>query len=217
MKYKYLFFDLDGTISDTLEGVGNAAIYTFEKFGEEIPDKSVLRKFIGPPLKYTFEKICGYSEEKTERAINIFREYYEDRGWRECHIFEGMNELLTEMKAQGYKLVVATSKSEEFAIPLLKMLGVHECFDFIAGSKDEIGRSTKTDVILHALNTLEITAKDALMIGDTKFDIEGANALGLDSVGVLFGFGTRESLKEEGATYIIESVKALEEFLLSLY
>lgn len=217
MKYKYLFFDLDGTLSDTLEGVGNAAIYTLEKLGEATPDKSVIRKFIGPPLKYTFECICGYSEEKTAKAIEIFREYYEDKGWRECHLFDGMKELLEKMKKRGYKLAVATSKAEEFARPLLKMLEVDEYFDFIAGSDDEIGRSSKSDVIRHALNTLGLAPKDALMIGDTEFDIEGANEQGLDSVGVLFGFGTRESLESEGATYITETVKELEEFLLSLY
>ena len=216
MKYKYLFFDLDGTISDTLEGITNAAVYTFEKLGEPLTDTSAVRAFIGPPLSYSFEVLCGFSKEKTQIAIDYFREYYEHKGWRECHVFDGMKELFADLKNAGYKLAVATSKAEVFAHPLLRVLGVGDCFDFIAGSDDSIGRSSKAQVIEYALKTLGITPSDALMIGDTKFDIEGANEHGLDSVGVLFGFGSRESLESEGATYIVETVADLKKFLLSL-
>ena len=216
VKYKYLFFDLDGTLSNTLEGVTNAAVYTFEKLGEPLSDKSVVRSFIGPPLQYSFEVLCGYPKGKADAAIEYFREYYEKSGWRECELFDGIKALLRELKAVGYKLAVATSKSEVFARPLLDMLGVGEFFDFVAGSDDSIGRSSKSDVIVYALDALSISAQDALMIGDTKFDIEGANQTGLDSVGVLFGFGSRESLEREGATYITETVSDLREFLISL-
>ena len=216
MKYKYLFFDLDGTLSNTLEGVTNAAVYNFEKLGEPLSDKSVVRSFIGPPLQYSFEVLCGYPKEKADTAIEYFREYYEKSGWRECELFDGIRELLAELKSAGYKLAVATSKSEIFARPLLDMLGVGEFFDFVAGSDDSIGRSSKSDVISYALDTLSISASDALMIGDTKFDIEGANQVGLDSLGVLYGFGSRESLEREGAKYIVETIFNLKEFLLAL-
>ena len=215
MKYKYLFFDLDGTLSNTLEGVTNAAVYTFEKLGEPLSDKSVVRSFIGPPLQYSFEVLCGYPKEKADTAIEYFREYYEKSGWRECELFDGIRELLAELKSAGYKLAVATSKSEIFARPLLDMLGVGEFFDFVAGSDDSIGRSSKSDVISYALDTLSISASDALMIGDTKFDIEGANQVGLDSLGVLYGFGSRESLEREGAKYISENVYELKKLLLT--
>ena len=215
MKYKWLFFDLDGTISNTLEGVTNAAEYTFEKLGEVNFDRRLVRQFIGPPLQYSFEVLCGFSAEKTVRATQIFREYYGARGWRECQLFDGMKSLLESLVGAGYHLAVATSKSEAYAFPLLEMLGVRDCFEFISGSCDDIGRTSKSDVIEHALKTLGILPCDALMIGDTKYDIEGANACGLDSVGVLFGFGSRQSLEDEGATYIAESVSHLGEMLLA--
>ncbi len=216
MKYDYIFFDLDGTLSNTLLGITNAAVYTFDKLGEPITDTSTVRSFIGPPLSYSFEVLCGFSKEKAEKAIAYFREYYEKDGWRECSLFDGMKELLEKLKSKGARLAVATSKNEAFARPLLEMLGVYSYFDFVAGSNDEIGRSSKSDVIEYALNTLSLEPSRALMVGDTKFDIEGANEKGLDSVGVLFGFGTRETLEKEGATYIVETVSDLSDFLLSL-
>ncbi len=216
MKYKYIFFDLDGTISNTLEGITHALAYTFEKLGEPLSAESLAHDFIGPPLSYSFETICGYTKEKTDIAIKHFREYYEVNGWRECALFDGMKELLQKLNAKGQKLAVATSKAESFARPLLKMLGIYEYFDFVAGSDDDIGRSTKSEVISYALDTVGIKPSEALMVGDTKFDIEGANEKGLDSVGVLYGFGSRDSLEGEGATYIVDSVSDLQEFLLSL-
>ncbi len=215
MKYKWLFFDLDGTISNTLEGVTNAAEYTFEKLGQTNFDRSLVSQFIGPPLQYSFEVLCGFSPEKTARAIKIFREYYGVRGWKECQLFDGMHELLVSLVEAGYHLAVATSKSEAYALPLLEMLGVRDCFEFVSGSCDDIGRTSKSDVIEHALTTLSIFPSEALMIGDTKYDVEGANSCGLDSMGVLFGFGSRQSLQEEGATYIAESVSHLGEMLLA--
>ena len=216
MKYDYIFFDLDGTLSDTFLGITNAVVYTFGRLGEPIPDKSVIRSFIGPPLSYSFGVICGFSNEKTEIATNYFREYYEKDGWRECTLFDGMNELLRSLKEKGNKLAVATSKNEAFARPLLEMLGVYGYFDFVAASNDEVGRTSKSDVIEYAISTLSLDdPARVLMVGDTRFDIEGANEKGLDSVGVLFGFGTRESLEEEGATYIAETVSDLLELLES--
>ena len=204
MRYKYILFDLDGTLTDSGPGIKNGFEYAIEKMGGKVDDRSQLGQFIGPPLTESFGKILGYSEADTEKAILFFREYYFGMGGiTESEVYPGIIELLTELKTRGYFLIVATSKLARGADFVLDHFDLKKYFDFVACTNDG-DILTKTDVIKHALKSFNITdPKEALMIGDRHYDIDSASELGLDSVGVLYGYGNRAEFEKAGATYIV--------------
>lgn len=220
MGYKKIFFDLDGTITEPVMGITNAIIYALDKYNIKVAERSELYKFIGPPLRYSFREFYGFSESDSEQAVKYYREYYADKGLIENEIMPGMEEAIKALKEAGYNLYVATSKPETFAIKILENLNLAQYFDIIAGSSMDNKRDTKELVLSYLLERLNIekgsdAIKDIVMIGDRKFDIEGANCFGIDSIGVLFGYGNREEFEKAGATYIVETaegmVKVIEE------
>ncbi len=215
-KYETVLFDLDGTLTDPGEGIANSVAYALNKYGIEVEDKKELYKFIGPPLYVSFSTFYGFSEEKAREAITFYREYYKDKGINECKLYNGIKELLITLKSAGYKLALATSKPEIFAHRVLENYDIHKYFDFIgAATTDEKTRSTKEQVIKYVLSSLNVTdTSKIIMIGDRYFDINGAKAFNLDSVGVTFGYGSYEELKEAGATYIVNTPKEIESILL---
>ena len=214
-KYTTILFDLDGTLTDPGEGIINSVEYALNKYGIEVEDKKSLCKFIGPPLLVSFSTYYGFNEEKSREAIEIYREYYKDKGINECKLFDGIKELLEMLKKSNYKVALATSKPEHFAHIVLQNYDIHKYFDFIGGaSMDEKTRYTKEHVIEYVLSNIEETDRSKiLMIGDRCFDINGAKAYNLDSVGVTFGYGTKEELEEAGATYIVNTPKEIENLL----
>lgn len=214
-KWNTVLFDLDGTLTDPAEGIVNALVYALEKLGVEAINRQELLRFIGPPLADSFSEIYGFDEEKTEITIKYYREYFASKGIFENQIYEGIPELLTTLKAHGYNVIMATSKPEKFALEIAKHFKISGDFDFIAGATLDERRNKKSDVIAYALKTCHISADQAVMVGDRKFDIAGAKLNGLEAIGMLYGYGNVSELKEAGAVKIVASVAELSNYLLN--
>lgn len=202
--YQYILFDLDGTLTDPGLGITNSVMYALKKFNIEVDERASLYKFIGPPLQGSFQNFYGFSEEESALAVEYYREYFRDRGLYENEVYEGIPELLSDLKKQGKKLILATSKPEEFAKEILRYFDLAKYFDFVAGATMDSTRVKKADVIAHALNQCHITdVSVAIMIGDREHDILGAKQVGMDAIGVLYGYGNLEELKVAGADDIV--------------
>ena len=204
--YDYFLFDLDGTLTDPGLGITNSVAYALGKYGITVEDRRELYPFIGPPLRQSFSEFYGFDEEKTKEAVAFYREYFSEKGLFENEVYEGIEAVLTELKSRKKILIVATSKPEAFAVEILKHFHLNHFFDFIAGATMDEKRTKKADVIAYALEQCKITDKaSAIMIGDREHDVLGAKQVGLDSVGVLYGYGNYEELENAGATYIVEN------------
>ena len=203
--YDTVLFDLDGTLTDSGKGIMHSFEYAIQQMGDTAPDREKLRRFVGPPLEDSFRITLGYSEEDTRKVIAHYREYYFNRGGAlENEVYAGIEELLKKLKQSGKKLAVATSKNERGTKLVLEHFGLVEYFDVVAASNDT-DRRTKADVIRYALDQLGVTDKSSvLMVGDRNHDINAANEIGIDSVGVLWGYGDLEELQQAGATYVID-------------
>lgn len=214
MRKKYILFDLDGTLTNPKEGITRSVQYALRSFGIEEENLDKLEPYIGPPLYAGFMENHGFTREDAETAVWKYREYFEKQGIWENKRYDGILELLKELKEQGKILVMATSKPENFAKMIAEHFGMEPYFTVIAGSMYEGGRTDKAEVIQYALDLAGITdLRDVVMVGDRKHDIEGAKTCGVDSVGVLYGFGNREELERAGADWIVETVDELRELL----
>lgn len=211
--YQYILFDLDGTLIDSEEGITESAAYALSKFGIIEAPKN-LRHFIGPPLFRSFSLFYGFDEEKSAKAVEYYREYFGEKGVYMNTVYEGVKTLLQDLRDADKTLILATSKYEYYAKMILDDLGFSPYFAFAAGSLKDGGRGTKAEVISYVLNEMNVSdLSSAVMIGDRMHDIEGAQTVGIDSVGVLWGFGSREELTSHGATYIAQDTDALAEIL----
>lgn len=205
MEIKTVLFDLDGTLTDSGPGIIAGVQYALKKYGMEVDDISSLRCFIGPPLKEQFMKFCGFSEEEGARAVEHYREYYRDRGIFENEVYEGVPELLRELKDAGLTVIMATSKPETFAVTIAEHFEISRYFDFIGGSLMDGRRTKKSEVIEYVLEGAGVTDRSTvLMIGDRDYDILGAKEAGVHSMGVLYGYGPREELEAAGADFLVE-------------
>lgn len=212
--YDTILFDLDGTLTDPGLGITNSVMHALKKYGIETADRSELYKFIGPPLTESFEKFYGFSKDEAVTAVEYYREYYRDRGIYENSVYDGIEKLLRELKEKGKTLIVATSKPEIFAKEVLRHFGLDKYFAYIAGGNLDGTRTVKDEVIRYALEACGITGREsAVMVGDRKHDIIGAQAVGLDSIGVLFGYGSRHELEAAGAVYIAETVEDIMKYI----
>ncbi len=212
--YRYLLFDLDGTLTDPGLGITNSVMYALDKFGIHVDDRTSLYRFIGPPLMDSFERFYGFSPAQSERAVGYYREYFRETGIFENKVYDGIPELLTALKEKGKILAVATSKPEKFAVRILRHFGMYDCFDLVAGATMDDTRNKKSDVIRYALEKLGVSDNsEAVMIGDREYDIIGAKENGLDSIGVLFGYGSRDELEQAGAVYIGEKPEEILRFI----
>ena len=202
---KYFFFDLDGTLCDTGEGVLNGVIVALSRFGINVTDKASLGGFMGPPLHDSFRRFFGFTDEQAAEAVKIYREYYSKTGVLEFTPYDGIEELLVSLKNDGKKLFVATSKPVYYANRVLDKCGFSKYFDGIYGSEFDGTRSKKIDVLRYAVAQSGIAdLSEGVMIGDREYDIIGAKTVGLESVGILFGYGSREELEACGADHIFE-------------
>jgi phosphoglycolate phosphatase len=216
MRYEYLLFDLDGTLTDPGIGITNSVMHALKKFGIEVSDRSELYKFIGPPLYDSFENFYGFTKEEAKTAIDFYREYYEDKGIFQNLVYDGIENLLKELKDSSKTLIVATSKPEVFAKKILEHFKIEKYFTYIAGSNLDETRSRKDEVIRYALESCKIKdLSKVIMIGDREYDIKGAKAVGIDSMGVLFGYGNRDELEKAGADYISKTVVGIGKILLA--
>jgi len=213
-KYKYIFFDLDGTITEPFQGISGGIKYALNKIGVDIPDNNILRKFIGPPLRDSFKDFCGFTVQQSESATAYYREYYSVHGLVENDIMPGMDEALKTLQEQGYKLYVATSKPEKYAKIILDNLGLLPYFDIVAGASFDGTRDKKELVIEYLMEQIKekyltFDISEAVMVGDRHFDINGAKYFSMDSIGVTFGYGDYEELSMAGATYVVDTSQEL--------
>ncbi|WP_010650296.1 HAD family hydrolase [Oceanobacillus massiliensis] len=212
--YKILLFDLDGTISDPKEGITKSVQYALEKMNIFKADATKLEGFIGPPLQESFARYYGFDEEKTQRAIDLYRERFTDKGMFENELYPKITLLLERLQTQ-YTLVIATSKPTVFAERILQYFKIDSYFELIAGSNLNGTRTSKTDVIKYILGRYkECKPEEFVMIGDREHDILGAKNTGIDSIGVTYGYGSPEELRQSEPTYIVHNVNELLNMLI---
>ena len=208
---KTILFDLDGTLTDSGEGIINCATLALEHFGLPVPDRKTMRVFVGPPLHETFVKF-GVPEDKAEEAVQVYRSRYVTVGKFENVPYPGISDLLETLKNQGHKLLVATSKPEALSIEIMEHFDIAKYFDRICGASLDRSRSSKEDVIAYLLEEYR-ACENMIMVGDTAFDVMGAAAHGIPTIGVAWGYGSVEDMKKAGAVAIAQSVSELLEFL----
>ena len=207
-EFDNILFDLDGTISDSYEGITKSVVYALNKLGITPPaDRRDLRKFIGPPLWDSFSKYYGLDESGAARAVKFYREYYNESGMLDCTMYDGIDEAIRELKNMGKKVILATSKPEVAAVKITEHFGLTKYFDFQAGASSDTSRVKKSDVIAYAVESTGIDKTRTLMVGDRCHDVEGASQNGIACMGVLYGYGTEHELKAAGAKYIAKTTK----------
>ncbi|MCL2576952.1 MAG: HAD-IA family hydrolase [Defluviitaleaceae bacterium] len=202
MKYDLCLFDLDGTLTDPQVGMEKSVRYALDALGVKTEMKN-FNAFIGPPLRDNFRDFFGFTGELNELAVTKYREYFGEKGLFENEVYPGIIELLKQLKERGIKTAIATSKVTEYAERIAERFEFSMYFDYICGSEFNGERSAKREIISHILQEIKTPAERVVMIGDRKHDIIGANDTGIDSVGITWGFGNVDELKEAGATYII--------------
>lgn len=215
--YRYVFFDLDGTLTDSKEGILNCLRYAFEKLGEPVPPEETLLQFIGPPLQESFIRWCGFTPERAAEGLRLFRERYVPIGKFENAPAPGMAELCRRLKEQGYVLALASSKPEAMCVPICERFGFAPFLDVIVGSAPGDDWE-KEDVIREAMGRLGLTEAqrdEILMVGDRKFDVLGARACGIACVGVeFFGYAQPGELAQAGAVAVVRTAEELETYIL---
>lgn len=216
MKRKYILFDLDGTLTDSSEGITKSVIYALNSFGIFVDDPKSLYSFIGPPLLDSFQRYYGFDEEKAREAVEKYREYYEVTGIFENRVYEGIPELLGQLCGEEKTLLVATSKPKQMAERVLKHFELDHLLADIEGPDRKGLKEKKEDVIRHLLDKHGIQdPNQAVMVGDRKYDVEGAAKFGIPCIGVLYGFGSRRELSQ--AAWIAKDVRELGRLLLERY
>ena len=221
--YHYILFDLDGTLTDPKPGITGCVQYALRKFGIEEPDLDKLEPFIGPPLLDSFQEFYGFEEEKGQQAIIYYRERFRTVGLFENEVYPGIAQMLARLQEAGCHLAVASSKPEIFVKRILEHFGLSSYFEVVVGSELDGRRARKEEVVEEALRQLlgeEALAQqslrpieDVVMVGDRKFDIQGAKRFGIVSIGVRYGYAGQGELEEAGADRIAATVEELEEAL----
>ena len=210
-KYDVIAFDLDGTLSDPARGLVQGFVYCFKKLGLPYDNENDLRKYIGPSLYEEWQEDFGFTPDEANDAIEVFREYYNIYGWWDNDLYDGIPEMLDTLKRAGKKVVLATSKPLDTAKKVLELFGLTRYFDFIGGAVNH-QNDQKWQVLNWSLSSVGVDLNDpdqlakCILVGDRKYDAEGAKICGIDSMGVLYGHGTAEELNESGFTVLAESV-----------
>ena len=214
MNVEYVFFDLDGTLTDSSKGITNSVDFALQKFGIKTEDKTSLYKFIGPPLIDSFIEFYRFSKNDAITAVEYYREYYGKTGIFENTLYDGVIPLLKMLKKKGKKIVLATSKPQKYALKILEHFGILEYFDLVVGATMGETRTKKQEVINFALKKLKIKdTNSVIMIGDRSHDTVGAHLCGIKAIGVLYGFGTEQELKSVYTEYIVSDMESLISFL----
>lgn len=212
--FEAVIFDFDGTVADTGLGVKNAIRYALNEYKMPVYEDR-LDEFLGPPLYLTFENMYNISKELASDIVDTYRVYYSKKGVYEVEAYPGMLDLLADLKKAGVKLAVASSKPKHYLDVGIPYIGVDKYFDAVVGPDLKNTEPNKTQLVLKACDMLGVTpSKNIAMIGDRSFDMVGANTAGVTSVGILFGFGKEEELKENNADKIAKDIKELRDILL---
>lgn len=204
--FRYILFDFDGTVVNTGEGILKSLQYSFYEMGHEVPSQEELKKFIGPPVYYSFTHYYGIGEDEVGDYIRKYRERYKREGIYECELYKDMLTLLGTLKDSGYTSGIASSKPEHLIFDVADYLDITKYFDAVVGVKSDASRhTTKTGLILEAMDKLDVSDKSqVLMVGDRHYDITGAKGAGVSSCGCLWGYGNKEEFLESDADFIIE-------------
>lgn len=208
---KSILFDLDGTLTDSGEGIMKCAVYALSHYGIEAPSEAQLRTFVGPPLTETFARF-GVPQEKLAEAVEVYRQRYIPIGRFENYPYPGIRELLERLRYDGHKLYVATSKPEWMSIEILEHFDLAKYFDIICGAATDFSRNTKEAVIAHLLSQCD-AQDNAVMVGDTAYDVIGAKAHNIPCIGVSWGYGTISDIESAGAISIAHTMDELYELL----
>ena len=209
--YQSILFDLDGTLTDSGEGIMKSTIYTLTHYGIEAPPEAQLRTVVGPPLTESFARF-GVPQDKLTEAVEIYRSRYIPIGRFENHPYPGIEVLLENLQRNGHKLYIATSKPEWMSIEILEHFGLAKYFDIICGAATDFSRNTKEAVIAHLLSQCEEQDR-AVMVGDTAYDVIGAKAHGIPCIGVSWGYGSIKEMEEAGAIAIAHTMEQLYDLL----
>ena len=213
-KFDTLLFDLDGTLTDSTEGILNCLIYAIERMGFEVPEDTNI--FLGPPIRQSFAEFLGMNGEQVDEAVRIFRERYSDTGLFENRVYDGIPGMLERLKSGGKRLMVATSKPQVYAVRIFERFGLAQYFEIVGGAELDGSRDYKDEVIEYVLAKAGITDRSSvLMIGDRRQDVLGAHKTGLKCMGILWGFGSMEELTQAGADYIARTPQEAADMLLS--
>lgn len=209
-----LLFDLDGTLTDSTEGILGCLVYAIERMGFEVPEDT--NKFLGPPIRQSFAEFLGMNGEQVDEAVRIFRERYSDTGLFENRVYDGITGMLERLKSGGKRLMVATSKPQVYAVRIFERSGLAQYFEIVGGAELDGSRDYKDQVIEYVLAKAGITDRSSvLMIGDRRQDVLGAHKTGLKCMGILWGFGSMEELTQAGADYIARTPQEAADMLLS--
>ena len=211
MTRKSILFDLDGTLTDSGEGIMKSAVYALSHFGIKAPDEKELRTFVGPPLSESFARF-GVPQDQLTKAVEIYRSRYIPIGRFENTPYPGIRELLEKLRADGHKLYVATSKPEWMSIEILEYFDLAKYFDMICGASTDFSRNSKEAVIAHLIEQCG-AQENAIMVGDTAYDVIGAKEHGIPCVGVDWGYGLNEDMIQAGAVAIAYTAGQLYELL----
>lgn len=206
---KYLFFDLDGTLTDSYEGISKSIVYALDSLGYSRPDSALLRACVGPPLTEGFARYFGLTGEKNAAAVNKFRERYHDVGWRENALIDGAEEALRDLKTRGKTLAVATGKPQVFAERILVHFGIRDLFSSVVGSGLDGSLSDKSEELRYAMREVGAPATETAMIGDRKSDVVAAKQCGVFAAGVAFGYAEAGELESAGADIIFRNFREL--------
>ena len=212
-KYKYILFDMDGTITDSYEAVTRSFVYALEYYGVTDYDKSKLRLILGPPLRESFEKLFDFGKEKSLAAVEKYRERYKKCFLKEHKIFPGVRELLENLQKDGFLLVLATSKPLVSAEAILEHFDLKKYFYFVGGASLDTSRDTKEKVLEYIFEKCEIDKSQAVMVGDRCYDLIGAECMGIDAIGVLYGYGDRAELEQYPNVYLAKTPQDVYDFL----
>ena len=212
MEAHTILFDLDGTLTDPGEGITKSVAYALASFGITVQDRRTLYPFIGPPLVESFMGFYGFTAEQAKQAVEKYREYFSQQGIFENTPYPGIHQALAQLKGQGKRLLLATSKPTVFARQILERFDLLPYFDFVGGSDLEGKRGQKEQVIAYTMEQAGVQRAGAWMVGDRKHDVLGARENGLPCAGVLYGYGSREELEEAGAAALLETVPMCAQF-----
>ncbi len=215
LKYDAVFLDFDGTIADTGEGIFNSVRYAVKELGFDPLPESRLPTFIGPPVFSSFKRELGADDETCRLAVEKYRENYRISGIYELEIYDGIDLLIKDMKKSGIKVAVASSKPENFVMRVLDYLELSDYIDFISAPESDRAPESKTELVERAVKHFGVDKSKALMVGDRYFDIDGAKGAGVESIGVTFGYGSREELEKSGADFITDNVSQVRDIIFS--
>jgi len=216
-RYGLVLFDLDGTLTDPRVGITRSVRYALESLGMEVPEERRLESFIGPPLLESFQSACGMDEPRARAAVDAYRERYSGRGLYENEVYAGIPAILDQLAAKACLVLVATSKPAEFAERVLRHLGLRPYFRDVVGPRLDDLHASKEDVVRAALSRVSNwRQRGAVMVGDREHDVRGAQANGIDSVAVGYGYGSRGELEDARPTFHVRTVEELARLLAGL-